>query len=379
MNRIGIVTFHCVDNYGAVLQCLALSEFLKKSGFEPEVINYCPEYHLKPYKVFRNPITDLAGLSKEGIITILKKTFHDISSNVLFLYRWKLKKKYIRFRKNFLVLTKRVSNQNDLRSIGARFQAVIVGSDQVWNSKITGGSLDPTYFLNFVDLPIKKISYAASAGGKIDDKYVNDFPPLLQDIQYISVREKILEIQINQLTGRNVVTTIDPTLLLTKNQWEKFAMPTSFNQKYILIYSMEKNKVISEISEIVARKKDIDIIEICTGRSQLKNRSKIIRSAGPEEFLSLIQYAEYVITNSFHGMVFSIMFHKQFTVIPHSVYGERMSHLVSELGLEERLLKNCFSIDEAFRPIDYQKVDLEIERLRQKSKKFLLEALIIEN
>lgn len=326
--RIGIITFHRALNYGAVLQTWALQETLKHMGHEVEVIDYTSEqmrvcasafYMYGKEKSLRNCISALKNMP----------------------YRLIKINKFKKFCKKWISTSKPVAKEK-LDSIADDYDIFITGSDQVWNDHLAG--FDSAYFLSFVKENRKKFSYAASFGFESVPSYLcDDYRRRLESFNLISVREQKGADIVCQLTGKKAVVSADPTLLISRDNWQTMLPQNKRKEKYILIYLLnpvvELMKVVSDIAE----KENLKIYYICLETKNLFNyseykRLKHIIVPSPEKFLCYIRDAELVATNSFHGTVFSIIFNKRFIV--ETVYGEEKNNRIQELlkmtGLENR-------------------------------------------
>lgn len=333
--KVGILTFHCADNYGAVLQAYALQEYLKSLGHEAFIINYRPKYLTFHYRIFVNSLPDGS---------VLMKLKYFLRNVLIAPIRLKRHLSFASFRKKHLNCL-----NIDLNEPYNNLDIFIFGSDQIWNSTITNG-LDEIFFGNFVASTNKKlIAYAASAGSTLNINNTQKifFQEHLSKFYAIGVREKSL---LNFLKPLQCFLTIDPVLLAGQELFNKIAQ-YNIKGKYLLLFQLGDNHDVEKIAFQVGRKKKLPIIKINSSSESLKNR-KVISSASPELFLSYIKNASYVVTPSFHGTAFSILFKKDFTsVCLSSIEGERIVNLLQQLGLQNRIatldssLFNTESID----------------------------------
>ena len=196
----------------------------------------------------------------------------------------------------------------------------------------------------------------------------------IKNINYISVREETAKELIANFTNKEISVTLDPTLLLSKNDWEKIAI-TPNNKSYILLYNMGNMPLTNQIAKTIAKEKKLKILEIFSGNRSLKKlyRHATCPTAGPREFLGLFANASYIVTSSFHGTAFSLIFNKQFVTVAHPTAGSRMRDLLAKLDLSERIVTNINDIP--YRDIDYKKVNAKLDIERQKSIAFLENAL----
>ena len=352
--KTGIITFHRAINYGAVLQAFALKRKIEELGAAASVIDYINPKDEKGYNLIQ---------------TSNLKSF--ISSLLKYVFRKKKYIKFIDFRNRHLNLTSEIKNKNDLKLLNKRFDAFITGSDQVWNYNITDG--DMVYLLDFADIG-KRNSYAASFGvTDISEKYKEEYKKILNDFSNISVREKAGARIIQELCYKKVPVVLDPTLLLDRFEWEKIAKPYKRN-KYILIYLLAPSEAVYKLAEKLSDDFNLEIIVISVDFRSFKfgRKYKCILTAGPEEFLGLFTNAEYVITNSFHGTVFSIIFNKKLIVdyLKDKGRNTRLENILHLFNLENRVLKNDNYL-ELCTDVNYKNVNIILENQRKKSINYL--------
>lgn len=371
--KAGILTFHNAINYGAVLQSYALSETLKKLGLESYVIDYKNQKHevlYNPLEIQKKLVTSLKRNPVKGFIRLIR---------YLLFYKTNYSIKYNKFSSfvNSKINLYSLSN-NSFNNVLDEFDAIISGSDQIWNPSILS-SFDPVYFLHLGDnLNFKKISYAASSGSVEILKDKNDFFALLSNFDFISVREKSLHDYIKINTDYDVTTVLDPTLLLEEVDYRKLftrcdIMPKDL-KKYSLIYSLSGNQKLAKIANEISAETDTEVVEISSAYYQKKQFKKHIDTAGPIDFLNLIAGAEIVITDSFHGVCLSIVFRKQFYCALSNNRNSRIIDLLSDLDLSNRII-DIDNIHNRLSQIDYDSVYEKLILLRKKSLDFLINSL----
>lgn len=351
--KIGTINFHRAINYGAVLQAYALNESIKKLGGNPVTLDY------------KNP--HIEKLYDPNNINY--KNFKGFISSLLTYNRKKKKKQaFERFREKYLTSY----NANNLETLEtANFKCFITGSDQVWNYNMT--QFDKAYFLDFVTDSSKKNSYAASFGFEcIPDEYLEEYKKLLENFNNISVREEQGAVIINDLLGRQVESVLDPTMLLSLDDWSNISQIHKNQEDYILIYTLATSQTLFDFAANLAHKTNCKIIYISDA---LRKRIKATYAIGvsPEEFLGLFKDAKYIITNSFHGTAFSINFNKPFFVEmlpPPAIVNSRLENILDIFDLRSRKIINGNS-DNIFKDIDYTAVNEKLEIERQKSLDFL--------
>lgn len=368
MKKIGIVTFHNAHNYGAMLQAFALQKKLEESN-QVEIIDYRNNKIERQYKVIR-PL-----IFKDPISTV-KRLVSDVS-------KYKINKTRHRnfntFMKEKLSLSKRYNDEEDLKNDDVKYDILITGSDQVWNIGIVG-NLSDIYTLNFGQKDIKRISYAASVGeANLISRNKEIYKEKISKIDEISVREADAKKELNRIINKEIEVVLDPTLLLTVNDWNKELTTKNdvSDEKYILAYFVEYDKEYIDIVNFLSEKTGLKVIHF---EKRNNNYNDVLKSAyteGPLDFVSLIKNAEYVVATSFHATVFSILFHKKFFIVPHRKTGARVINLLDRLEITGR----TFSTAEEFKKINYDfetnwnKVENNLNKEREKSIKFLNNAV----
>lgn len=353
--KIGILTFHSAPNYGAMLQCYALQEVLKTMGHDVEVIDYRLDYRLRPYR--------LPNAQRFNPLSILKR----IALKILtFRDRKILNKKFESFLRTYLVLSDRV----DRNFIPNGYDVYIMGSDQIWNPKITQG-FDSVFFgcFWFPKEDKKYISYAASMERTELSEGEKEFcSKVLDNFNAISVREKVLADLLQPLTARKVEVVLDPTLLLDKQVWSKIARHPKIKKKYVLVYQVRNGVNTMQIAKKVAEQINAIVIQV-TGSSPYHNRRKL-QHESPTQFLGLIQHAACVVTTSFHGTAFSMIFNRPFYYVESADgHDSRAKSLLSGVGLEERIIQ--VNDSPIFNRTDYDMVNDKLTEWRIQSLKFL--------
>lgn len=362
--KIGILTFHDADNCGAVLQAYALTESIKKIKKESkvEIINYKMPFILNTYRIIRLNTMN---------IYLLIKTF--LSSLVYLKVRVIKKSKFKMFRKRYMSISKKIYKQKPAKD---EYDSYIVGSDQVWNSDITG--YEKIFFLDFCDSNSRKISYAASIGKNIlNRKDVEFIKQHINNFDFISVREDTAADIIRNYTNKKVFRVLDPTFLLDKNTWMNLIDDDKIGiEDYILLYMVSINEEALKVADIISKKLNLPVLYINDSYRKNKYGFKHVRSVGPIDFLKLIKGAKFVVTSSFHGTAFSIIFNKKFFTVPYKETSSRMIDLLKLLNLESRIIENSNELKNHDNyNIDYYITNQILESEREKSLKFLRHAL----
>lgn len=360
--KIGILTFHCAINYGAILQTYGLQEYLKSLGHEVYVLDYRPKYLQTPYKLFH----------WEWIpsLSIVSNLLFFVREILVFPTRMKRKIKFNKFTYKYIHL-------HSLNCINSEsdFDAFVFGSDQIWNPNITE-KFDKLYFGLFEAAKNKRLIAYAASSGSIDSLLTRkkEFIELLSSYTAISVRERSIANFIStQLPQKKVITVVDPVFLAGRNTFEAIASTQIAQKRYLLVFQLYYDMTFTcrKIAEKIADTYGLQIIEMLSFTESLKHK-EFITTASPENFVSLFKNASYIVTSSYHGMVFSLLFEKDFNVVYSSVC-ERMINLLSELNLKERLVYDENNI--TLSPIDYTSVNKRLENMRSISKLFINKSL----
>lgn len=366
--KVGVITFHSAHNFGASLQTWALQKVLKKNSHEAGVIHYHPDVIDNLY----NPI-------KSNDPKEIKKTVKKLNKTAGGRDRLLRYDKYTRFIREHFNLLGDYKTYDDLVNADLGLDAYITGSDQVWNDDHIGG-YNPAYFLEFVPSNAIKMSYAASIGkNEIPMKYHSDVKHALESFDAISVREETAKNAIEPLTDKEVNVVLDPTLLLEKEDYEEIKEFPDPNEKYILVYMMEHNPDVIKFANKISKAVGLPIIQR-RPKKYFVNEIKGCYTCTPGEFLGLVENAEYVITNSFHGTVFSLIYQKPFVSMLHSGTGSRTTDLLKVVGEESHLLNSITDFNDfrQFEIADKARLEQKLAELRKDSLKFLLDSLKVK-
>lgn len=357
--KIGIVTYHRSHNYGALLQAIALRKVIADMGHDVTFVDYWPDYHREMYKLF-----SYKRFLKFGLV----KKIRYISS-LCFFYRSK---------------KRRISNFNEFfreyiypycRPVDECYDVVIYGSDQIWRKQKALGTYNPFYFGNNNIKTKKHVSYAASMGNP--PKNTGDLIQvrnLVSHLNKISVREENLKDLLISLEFKDVALSLDPTLLLNSEKWNQYLPTESFaSKRYALLYILDSNPFdMKEIYRFVEYKGLT--LKILHGYATTKESEDNITTAGPLEFIQLIKNADYVFSASFHGLVFSIIYGKQFFTSFHT-NSARAESLLRLLGIKGRLLSPKSVVPHDIKQIDYDNVYEQIDIAKTQSLNYLIDSV----
>ena len=369
-NKIGIITFHASYNCGSMLQAFALQNVLeKKYNNDVEIIHYSnfgQRNYYANWDFFPKP-----SILKNNIKSLGK--YSEIN---------KMKKDYDEFSDIFLNKSgKMIKHRNKLND--KNYDIVIAGGDQVWNVRCRDA--DRAYFLSFVK-NAKRVAYSPSLGARnINTECLKPqiYKELLKKFDYLSVREKNGQKWIKELTGLDVPIIADPTLLLSKNEWINNLQlkSTGIKENFILFYAFyynneENNKILMDLS-----KKLNMPIYIIDRKSYYINKLdkygiKIYKKSGPIGLLELMNEANLVLVQSFHGIIFSTLFHKNFWSMRNKTIknpnDDRAKCILEQLGLEDRtMIYDNLLTSDLYKEINYEEVDRKTEELRKIAFKYI--------
>lgn len=378
MKHIGIITIVKVNNYGAELQALALQRKLCLMGFKAEIIDYL-FYKNKGHKREKCSMPFYPYPIKKKIKEYILPLYETIKSIPYWRTQKNREKSFIEFhKKNTIFSPQCYHSYSELYKNPPIYDVYCVGSDQVWNPGCFT-NLNP-YFLSFAPEGKRRISYASSFGVKeLPASAKKQYSRLLQGLDSISVREDAGVEIVKVVSGRNATKVVDPTLLLTKTEWKTIAKyDKEPNGKYILLYVLKDSEYIKQTALTLRDKTGLQIVRICKGAfKQDKPSDDIIDiiDAAPDDFLGLIEKAEIVLTNSFHGTVFSILFERDFyTILKRNVENNsRQTSLLNALHIDRIRYEDTEFVSGP--DIDYRKCETAINSLKASSEQYLINAI----
>ncbi len=356
--KIGILTFHRAHNYGAALQLYALAHHLTALGHEVVVIDYRSKAIEKGYKIF------------DWRKVIAKNPRRLIAKNRAYFSTLAARKARHRAFRDFMHENFTLFDYSNI----SQLDMVVIGSDQVWNPQIAGG-YDVPYFGDFGGRSTPRmVTYGASAGWAEGQLECEIFKNVLSRFSHLSVREESLKGILQPLTLVPISVVVDPTLLLSKDEWSEIAVkPKSVPEKFVLVYQIALSDKILSMARTIADELGTEVIEI-DGYIRSKDSEKHRSACSVEEFLWYFQSAEFVVTSSFHGTVFSIINSVPFYSVEVGGKGNgRITSLLSQLNLESRIVAEGSSIDAT--PINYEATAEKFEAIIASSKAFLSEKL----
>lgn len=362
--KIKTITCHDVYNHGASLQAYALQTYLEQLGHQVEIIDYKPSY--------LNDHFNLWGVTPRYNRPFIKQLYLLVKLPGRIKNR-RRKKLFDQFTKKYLHLTQRYSSYEELKSFPPEADIYVAGSDQIWNTFYHAGS-DPAFYLDFVPVGKKRVSYAASfATPIINPNLIGFVREMLSKIDVISIRETASLNLLSNMGRTDGIAVCDPVFLLDSGFWRGFA-DNSFIERdpFVLVYDFEKTILIRDLAESIAKEKKLKIISVSPW--EMKYTSKNYTNISPQVFISLINQANYVISNSYHATVFAIIFHRNFCVTKRTEQlNVRMSSLLDDLHLSSRMVDH-YSQD-LLSQIDFVSIDKYLDEFIISSKRFLQEAI----
>lgn len=348
--KIKIITIHNIHNFGSVFQAYALNEYLKNCGYEVEIIDYNPPYFR--YKSFKTYLGQCLNLKA-------------------YMQR---KKRFRKFVKENIPLTSiNYLNYQGLKENPPDAELYIVGGDQLWNSYHSCGR-DDAYKLSFVSG--NKISYGTSMGRTLFSKEeLEELAKKLNDFKFVSVRERS-SVDLLKSVGVKASHVVDPVLLLTCKDYKNFLIKPYRKEKYLFVYLVSSSDLLNHTVRYISKKLNLKVV-LYAGLSKKCECDYLLKNLGPEEILSYIVNAEFVLSASFHATLFSIMFHKQFaTLLPDLNTNERIEDLLNWTQLEERIVRNHNDLNpNLLQRIHFDDVDVKLNEKIQLSKLYLTNSI----
>lgn len=359
MKKASFITIHVGFNFGSKLQTIATCEILKKLGYETTCVNYIPP-RVTHGRYWKTAITNRTRFIKR---LLFYPVYLIIEHN------------YNRYLRNHCNLSRAFYAKDNFINSCPKADIYISGSDQLWNYKHNEGN-DKHYFFDGIEG--NKIAYASSFGmTSLPEMYSLYVKEQLSQYKAISVREQSA---VDLLSGLGIpaINVLDPTFMLTKDEWQLLASKRLVRSKYIFVYlpyNIKNIELIYSSVRKIAKSKNLLVVSYSDSLFRDKNADKTIYFVNPGDILSLILNAEYVVTNSFHGTAFSINLNKQFWVYMPSAFSTRISNILCLCGLDSRLLHDRITSEQVEDIIDYDTVNMILKNERNISYNFLINAL----
>jgi len=358
MKRIGTISYNIYcnfTNYGSALQTWALHQAMRQMGAHPVLVDYCPEIladkdPLNPYK----SMWDKDDESKRMVELMLPA----IRVNY---------EKFDKFYHEYFERTKKTYLAANFVSVMDEVDAFVCGSDTIFCPDEFG--FDDGYYANYPCMRDNSVAYAPSFGDPhfSDEDYMK-LNERLRNFKALGLREHMMIPYVKKHANVPVEKVIDPTLLLTSNDYDSIAADRLLNEPYLLLYARRYNPKMEAYAEKMAAEKGWKIVDISLRATNAERGHLMFYEAGVEEFLSLVKHAEYVITNSYHGLIMSVQYSRPFVVFSREQCDTKIAELLELLGLSDRMIVNEL---EQIKAIDYGSVHAKIAESKLKSQDFL--------
>lgn len=359
--KIGIISYNIYGNftnYGSALQSWALSRAIEKCEAVPVLVDYCPTIHLD--KNILNPLEKMWDQDEESI----RNTTLTLPA---------IKENYFKFEDFFTNRFYRTATRYNCHNFEdvkqEKLDGFVCGSDTIFCIDESNG-FDDGFFANYSIMRQHSIAYAASFGDtRISDKEYVELNKKLQNFRAIGLRENRMVGYVSGHTDVPVQKTIDPTLLLNSEEYAEITSDRLIEDRYLLLYTRRYNEKMQRYAEEMANRNGWKIVEISLRATNEEKGHIMMYKAGVEEFLSLVKYAEYIVTNSFHGLMFSVQFKKQFAIFSRETGDSKIAEALELFGLQDYLLADYQ--DDLLHVDNYDMVHEKIAKARKDSLSFL--------
>lgn len=380
MKKIGIITYFYYYNYGTMLQGYALQKVMEREGngnFSSEIIDcrygekdlsfwYYFKIRVRRFFIYFTEIKKVIATFKKRDLTNARYREENNQKRQLF----------DAFVKQCCCMSENTYRQSsDLYPQPPIYDIYVTGSDQTWSPKI---GLRDSLFLGFAPKDKIKASYAPSIGVAAytpeEEQFVREH---LRGYQFVSCREKHGAEILQKLSPVPVETVLDPTLLLRAEEWREIALkPDQLPKKYILCYFIGERMYYRDFAKQLSKQLNLPLVFIPGSNTDMKTENHLVWKSGPREFLGLIDNAEVVLTDSFHGTIFSINFRRNFySFIKHegakAMDNMRIIDILGRLGQPDRLLTEYTGNKIAYTPVDYSKTDSLLQAEREHSESYI--------
>lgn len=358
MNRIGTISYNIYcnfTNYGSALQTWALHQAMRKLDTHPVLVDYCPD--ILADKDPLNPYKNMWDKDEESR-RMVELTLPAIRVNF---------EKFDRFYHDHFDRTKRAYTSANFESVMDEVDSFVCGSDTIFCPDEFG--FDDGYYANYPCMRGNSVAYAPSFGDPhFSDEDYTKLNDRLQNFKAFGLREQMMVPYVRDHVTVPVEKVIDPTLLLTQDDYDTIASERIVDEPYLLLYTRRYNPKMEAFAEKMASEKGWKIVDISLRATNAEKGHLMFYEAGVEEFLSLVKHAEYIITNSFHGMIMSVQYQRPFVIFSREQCDTKITELLGLFGLSDRMLIHG---SEQYGSIDYNSVHKRIEEARVKAQDFL--------
>lgn len=332
--KVGLITYYG-NNYGGCLQAYALQQVVKDLGYDPSILQVDTPLIGERY----NRWTAISRVLKAPLAFLARRKYikADAKNNINRVQAFdRYRNEYLKFDKSFILSA---DNQTGAEA----YDIFVCGSDQIWNPNLYG--VHPIWTMKFVPTNSKKIAYAPSLGvSSLPDRYIDGFKESLKDYTFLSCREQEGADILSQILDKNVDVVLDPTLLLPPEQWHAFALPVDIRKPYVFCYLFGDYQYIYEVKQRVKEYFNYDLVCLPYNLRELRSSDIKLYDIIPNQFVWLIENAEFVVTDSFHASVFSIKMSTPFVSLKRTSdkdkknMNSRLYTLLKTVGLEDRML-----------------------------------------
>ncbi len=365
--KVEIITLHRITNFGSMLQTYATQTAIEKLGHQVEVLDFVPE-----------GITFKRGCFPKNNAPLWKKLLKLGPLFVCNVIQFAILNRFIR--RYIHITSKRYGCYRDILADVPQADIYLSGSDQVWNTQNNNPEEDlKAYYLGFVPKGKRRVAYAGSFGkNSFTPKESSIIREYLSKYDYISVREDDgLTILRNHGIDHGV-HVVDPTLLLSANEWRQFASKKAPKQGYVFVYNLNRNQLVKLLAVEIAKEQNLRIVNFADSFDFIPHaNNRLFNSA--IDFINYIAHADYVITDSFHGTAFSINFNRQFICVKAPRYNSRIESILRQCDLinTRLVVSKEAGMQASRRAIDYERVNPLINRAREQSLIYIEKALLV--
>lgn len=385
--KIGILThYYKSSNYGGNLQAYALVRFLRDLGYDAEQVCYDIFFKRERKESFLKYVIKRIGKVPAYVFCILVRKI--LLRKRLNFVKYAVNRRilaFVNFNQNIIHHSREYYDYGNIGLANDRYDAFITGSDQVWHPN----NFCPAYLLTFASSGKKKISYAASiAKSDLNNEEISRLTSSIADYTAISVREEDSAVLLRRNCKKDIYGVVDPIFLLSEKQWENISKPYPIDSPYLLTYFLGDNGASRLLAQQFAKEHNLELVSLPYLNGSYRKcdwnfGDKQIFDVGPEHFVSLIKNAEYVFTDSFHAIAFSILFEKKFCVFPREKknlldMSNRISSILQLCHCTDRYCNTASKMKESYINSLFNLQSLNNNDLLEKivfSKKFLIDSL----
>ncbi len=370
--KISVITLHTVNNYGSILQTYATNVLLKRMGYDVEFVDYWRKSNTLDSRI--ENVLEHSALNTIKFLWSRNRYIKRMISLPIVILSKKRTHSTQSFLRKHVLFTHPYYSFKELIDDPPKADIYLTGSDQVWNSTWNEG-IEKPYFLEYAPIGRRRIAFSASIGKeKLDDEERIEMRKLLSKYDSISMRETS-GVEILRDLGIEASLVLDPTLMLTRKEWIKLAIPIKYTKPYIVVYQLNVNRKMDQYIQKIAKAKGWDIVRLSYGRADKHKGGKWVLMPKVEVFLGYILKSECIITDSFHMTSFALNLNKRFIVIPPNRFSTRIDSILNLTNTKQCLVHSYDDISIADVEIDFENVNRILNDQRAVSSKWLEDAL----